>query len=239
MNELMKKIRCVKKCLKDRSIKQKKIFEIEKEKVDNETKVLNILKYTTTDQKSYNAAGYEAGYHTVKLKCVVYKGQRNIETRFENIEYDFTGKNVLDIGCNQGGMLMHIQNQINKGYGIDYNYKLINAANKLKEYNHYDNLSFYLFDLEREDINFIKNFYAETLDIIFLLSVCMWIKNWKDLIEFTSYSAKDLLFETNGSPEQQKEQIEVLYQKYKTVKIIDNFSRDDYQPNRQLILCSN
>ncbi|MEY8714821.1 methyltransferase [Francisella philomiragia] len=236
---MLKKLKCIMKCMTNKSKFSKMKFEFNASKLDNETKVLNVLQYTRTDKKAYNAEGYEAGYHTVTLRNKIYEGQRDVSVRFENVKYDFTGKNVLDIGSNQGGMLMYISDKINKGCGIDYNYKLVNAANKLKDYNNYSNLSFFVFDLETEDLNMISNFYSDSLDIVFLLSVCMWIENWKDVIIFAKNSAKDLLFESNGSDQQQNEQIEFLHKHYNKVNIIDQHSRDDHQKNRKLILCKN
>ncbi len=234
-----KVIKCFFKCLKNKTQVIENRYVFTENNLSDIEKVLNILKYTTIDKKAYSAEKYSAGYHTVKLGETTYKGQRDIAIRFENIQYDFTNKNVLDIGCNQGGMLMHIYDDIKNGYGIDYNYKLINGANRLKDYKKYTKLHFYVFDLEKENLNIINDFYTEQLDIIFLLSICMWIKNWKDVIAFASNNAKDMLFESNGTEVQQADQINFLKQKYKNIKIIDESSRDDEQKYRKLILCQN
>ena len=226
-------------CLRGNIDKVNSPYIKDSKNLSNEEKVIEVLKYTTTDKKAYSAEEYSVGYHTIELNGQKIRGQRDMSIRFENIKYDFNNKNVLDIGCNQGGMLMHIHNEIQNGYGIDYNPKLINGANRLKDYKDYKNLNFYVFNLEEENLNLIKNFYSEKIDIVFLLSICMWIDNWKDVISFASSIAQDMLFESNGTESQQFEQIEFLKKVYKSVNLIDNFSRDDFQKNRQLLLCEN
>lgn len=108
-------------CLRENSYKVKNTYISDDSCLTDEEKVVAILKYTTTDKKAYSAEEYSAGYHTVELNGQKIRGQRDMTIRFENIKYDFNNKNVLDIGCNQGGMLMHIHDDIKNGYGIDYN----------------------------------------------------------------------------------------------------------------------
>lgn len=226
-------------CLRDNGTKANSPYREDSKNLSNEEKVIEVLKYTTTDKKAYSAEEYSVGYHTVELNGQRIRGQRDISIRYENVKYDFKNKNVLDIGCNQGGMLMYIHNEIKNGYGLDYNPKLINGANRLKEYKGYKNLHFYVFNLQEEDLNLIKNFYSQKIDIVFLLSICMWIDNWKDVISFSRNIAKDILFESNGTESQQLEQIDFLKNRYKDVILIDEYSRDDSQKNRKLFLCKN
>jgi len=78
------------------------------------------------------------------------------------------------------------------------------------------------------------------IDIVFLYSVCKWIKKWKELISFISKNSKVLFIETNGTSDQQQEQIEYCKLKFKSVKKIYNKSLDDKgQNNRKLFFCKN
>lgn len=43
--------------------------------------------------------------------------------------YDFTGKTVLDIGSNQGGMLFALDGKYRWAVGVDYDYRMVNASN--------------------------------------------------------------------------------------------------------------
>ena len=49
-------------------------------------------------------------------------------------------------------MLYLISDKIKSGTGIDFNYKNINSCNKITNYKKISNLCFYIFDLEKEDL---------------------------------------------------------------------------------------
>jgi len=203
-------------------------------------KIKNLLQYTTTSDKSYNGGEYEGGYHTLNICDRTILGQRNPAQRLEGVPYDFTNKTVLDVGSNQGGMLFQVQDNIEQGIGIDFDHRLVNVANKIKQTHNYSNLNFYVFDLEKETFDLINNFASKQIDIIFLLSVCMWIKNWKEFCTWCSINAKSCLFETNGKKSEQAEQVKFLKTLYKTVLLIREKSNDDLsQTKRQLYFCEN
>ena len=203
--------------------------------------VINIIKYVKTSGKSYSGIKQDIGYHSIELDNIYYKGQRDCIKRIEYMlkEIDFKDKNILDIGCCIGGMLFPLNKEINYGVGIDFNPKNINAGNIIKDYKKINNLSFYNFDLDLEDHNIIDNFINK-IDIVFLFSICMWIKKWKELIDFISKRSKILFIETNGSTKQQYEQIQYCKNKYKIIKNLYERSTDDpKQHNRKLYLCMN
>ena len=78
----------------------------------------------------------------------------------------------------------------------------------------------------------------EKVDVALLLSVCMWIDNWKEVIKFCKKISAKLIFESNGKPEQQKEQIQFLNEVYSNVQLINERSEDDpSQKLRQLFYC--
>lgn len=200
---------------------------------------VNIIKYVKENNTSYSGKHIDIGYHSIELNGQYYRGQRDCLKRLEYCkkEYDFNGKNVLDIGCCIGGMLFPLSSMINYGCGIDYNFRNINAGNAIKDYKKISNLSFYLFDLDRENHEFITNFIHD-IDVVFLFSVCMWIKNWKKLIDFICLKTKVLFIETNGSSVQQEEQIDYCKIKFNCVKNLYEKSLDDNgTQNRKLYVC--
>jgi len=208
--------------------------------MDNITKIKNLLQYTTTSDKSYNGKNYDGGYHSLNLHGVKTKGQRQPLERLEDVPFNFRDKTILDIGSNQGGMLLSIQDKIKEGIGIDFDYRLVNAANRIRSSHKYNNLDFFVFDLNKEDFNLINNFAENEFDIIFMLSVCMWIKPWKELCVWCANNAKCCLFETNGKQYQQEEQISVLRTLYKNVTLVRGQSIDDKsQSKRKLYYCEN
>ncbi|PQJ79046.1 class I SAM-dependent methyltransferase [Polaribacter porphyrae] len=212
-----------------------------KEFTREELKVINLLNYTKKSASTYSGELYDVGYHTFNFGGKVLKGQRNPEERFANVPFDFKNKTVLDIGSNQGGMLNAIAKEIHYGVGIDYDSRMINVSNRIKEHSKNSNLQFYVFDLENEKLDYIKDFLpTNKVDICFLLSVCMWLPNWKELIQFVQSISDNLLFESNGKDEQQEEQISFLKSIYKNVQLINEISDDDpLQKKRKLLLCKN
>lgn len=202
-------------------------------------KIKNLLQYTTTSGKAYNGGAFEGGYHTLNILGESIQGQRKPSYRYEHINYDFTGKTVLDIGSNQGGMLYEIQSKIKQGIGIDFDHRLINVANRISDAHNYNNLSFYVFNLDKEDYNLLNNFADNKIDVIFLLSVCMWIKDWRSLVRWVHANSSHCLFETNGKKDQQQEQIDFLKSLYKEVRITHETSDDDPgQKKRKTVWCS-
>lgn len=217
-----------------------KRIELSPDRKDGDAQqILNLLNYTKTSGSSYNGQDFPAGYHTVDIKGFHAAGQRHPKERFGIIPYDFTGKTVLDIGSNQGGMLFNIADKISQGVGIDYDYRLVNAANRIRSYTDTRNLGFYVFDLEKEELGLIKDFVPQgRVDIVFLLAVCMWIKNWKRVIDFAQSISDSLLFESNGEEAQQDEQLAYLRSHYKNIQLLSEKSLDDKsQQNRKLYFC--
>ena len=179
--------------------------------------------------------GYDTGYHTLKVGTTVLKGQRNPEERIFDVNYDFTKKRVLDLGCNRGGMLFEIQDKVEYAVGIDHDSNVINCCNVLRCHNKANNLNFYVHDLDTMNLQDL-NLYGP-FDIAFMLSMSRWLKKWKTYINWIGTNCKACLFETNGS--NQDEQIELLAEHF-NVKIINDHSFDDANKvyDRKLLLCT-
>ena len=208
--------------------------------LDELEKVMNVIKYVKSSGKAYSAKHIDIGYHSIMLSNKYYKGQRDCIKRLKYVEneIDVSNKNVLDIGCCIGGMLFPLANKIKSGVGIDFNYKNINAGNRIVKYENISNLSFYNFDLDKENLIHIKNFYSDKMDVVFLFSICLWIKKWKNLINFIYNNSSILFIETNGPPKHQLEQINYCKKKYKFIKNLYQKSDDDPgQKNRKLFIC--
>jgi len=66
----------------------------------------------------------------------------------------------------------------------------------------------------------------------------MWVENWKEVIKLTKEISSYLIFESNGKPEQQDEQVEFIKTIYSKIELINEKSEDDpSQKNRRLYLC--
>jgi SAM-dependent methyltransferase len=203
-------------------------------------RVLSVLRYTKASGSSYNAEAFEAGYHTITIAGRTFAGQRRPEDRLSLVPFDFTGKRVLDIGCNQGGMLFAVADRISHGVGIDFDSRLINAANRVRSFREEGHLDFYTFDLEKEELGYIEDFLPTgRADIVLLLAVCMWISNWTEVINFAARLADHMMFESNGSLEQLDEQEAYLRRTFRVVDCLSDASHDDPgQKQRKLYFCS-
>ena len=155
------------------------------------------------------------------------------------LEIDFSGLRVLDIGCNQGGVLFAIASDIKWGVGLDFDYRLINCCTKLSDLNKMKaKLSFYCFNIDKDPHELILDFLPEQtaqVDVIFLLAVCMWVDKWKELIDFCGRISNCLVFETNGLPEVQEAQIAYLKQRFASIRMVDY----DAEGKRQLLIARN
>lgn len=203
-------------------------------------KLQNLTAYTKAGSSPYDAREFPNGYQTLRIAGLELKGQRDANQRFQDVPFEFAGATVLDLGCNQGGMLFAIADQIKSGIGVDYDYRMINAANRIRSFATVDNLDFYVFDLDHENLNLLRNFLHEsTVDIVFLLSVCQWLRNWKSVIDMARSISPAMLFETNGPTGMQDDQEAYLGSIYTHVSLVRSASTDDLtEHRRKLFLCN-
>jgi len=220
------------------------IFDLDSEEPSTLTleakKLLNLLAYTKTNAATYNGALYESGYHTIVIDGQRFNGQRDPGQRLEGVPFNFKEASILDLGSNEGGMLFSVADQIKNGVGVDFDYKLVNAANRIARSRNLQNISFYVFDLEKENLEVLRNLLPDRkVDIVFLLAVCMWIGNWRQVIDLASSLSDNLLFESNGSTLQQNDQEAYLRSKYCHIIKIRDSSPDNPADPRKLFLCQN
>jgi SAM-dependent methyltransferase len=205
----------------------------------NLDQIRRILQFAKANDKSYSGKQFEAGYQTLHIDGVELRGQRDPVQRFENLDYEFTGKSVLDIGSNQGGMLFPLASKISSGMGVDFNPNLVNTANKIAKHSGYDNLDFYVFNLENDPLSLLNDFaVTDRFDIVFFLSLCMWLKNWKEILGWIRMNSDACLLETNGNPREQEDQEKEARRLFSTVELINGSSLDDdIQAKRKLFIC--
>ncbi len=202
-------------------------------------KVLNLVAYTKTSGSPYDAKVFPAGYHTLRIGGREIKGQRDASQRLQGVPFEFAGATVLDLGCNQGGMLLALADQIKCGVGVDYDPRMVNIANRIRSHSGAHNLDFYVFDLDHENLNLLRNFVPGAIDIVFLLAVCEWLKYWKSVVDTARSIATTMLFETNGPAQMQADQEAYLRLAYGDVfKVRDASPDDPSESRRKLFLCT-
>ena len=177
-------------------------------------------------KKSHKKFSYN--YTTIRINDEIIEGTRDPLNRLNCLPIDFSNKSVLDLGCNVGGILFAISDKISRGYGYDINQTAIDIANSIKKKHNLDHLEFFLENLEdAENIDFPKT------DIVFMLSIAVWIPNWKDIIEQLNPSL--LVFEAHGKEDTKSNQVTFLKSKFKIVSLIET-PEGNY---RNLYLCKN
>ena len=162
----------------------------------------NLLK-ETTGTIHYNGWNNRTtyGYHGFNIFNINFEGQRNPSKRLEIMRkhYDFTNKKVIDLGCNSGGMLLHLF-EIDSGIGYDFDSKCIDAANKItKLLGLHKNLQFNVLNLETAIMSLIFNEIKP--DCIFLLSLGSWIKTWPVIYKSAVKSKATIFLEVNNNEE--------------------------------------
>ena len=195
---------------------------------------------STHSGKPYSGGRYLAGYHSLRIMGRYFRGQRDCEERLASVPFEFADRVVLDLGCNVGGMLHPLARVVREGIGVDGDSRCINAANLVAQVNGAGKLHFHTFDLERDELADLRVLtLGRKIDICLMLSVAMWIANWKEVVHFASTLANFMLFETNGSTHQQDEQLAQLRHCFSDVTLLQDRSPDDpFQKHRALYLCS-
>lgn len=201
--------------------------------------IMNLLNYSKTSGTSYAAMKYPAGYHTLRIGGPIIQGQRDPLERLNRLKINFTGLRVIDIGCNQGGMLFALHDKIKWGVGVDFDYRLVNCCSRIVQHAEMGSkLAFYCFDIDKDPHEMLLDMLPEPtgeVDVVFLLAVCMWVEKWKEIIDHCARIAPVMVFESNGEHEVQKRQIEHVMKKYAQVEMIDEPSNG----NRQLMIARN
>jgi hypothetical protein len=196
--------------------------------------ISTIVKATTVTQhgNGWNNGRGQYGYHTIQFANLNFQGQRKPLKRLEKIKkfYDFTDKIVLDLGCNTGGMLLHIP-EIKHGVGLDFDAKCIDAAKYMaRRFQFAASYTFHQQDLNEFDC--VKWTVTNNIrpDIIFLLSIGSWVKNWKALYTNAWNTAPALLLETNNDTEGM-EQLQLFLDLGARITLVSAKSDDDCTGN--------
>ncbi|MCD4654938.1 class I SAM-dependent methyltransferase [bacterium] len=201
---------------------------------------IELIRYATNPLVPYSGQEFKGGYQQLKCQGVILPGQRDCSIRHEKLKIDWSRKVVLDIGCNQGGMLFEIASLINFGYGIDNNAHLINVCQKIRELDKHANLNFFVMDIEDSHFATIECLLEHQVDVCILMAMCSWLTNWREVIEWCCSLAPVLVFETNGNPELQDDHIAHVRSLYNSVEEVASRSDDDhFEWRRRCYVCRN
>lgn len=135
---------------------------------------------------------------------------------------------------------MHaLSDKVAFGVGVDFNAKCINAANALKAINRRDNIHFYTFDLDKEDLSMLRHFvFGEPVDVCLFFNISIWVKRWKQAFLLCADLTDTMMFEAHGSDEQQAEQMSFVRSIYADIKLVSEQSDDDpTYAKRKMYVC--
>ena len=167
------------------------------EKIKHELATVNTIKHYNgwADKRKE-----EYGYHSFTFPGVSVKGQRDPKVRLNAIQekLHLEGKVIVDLGCNTGGMLLHLNNVT--GYGFDIDKIAINAANNISKLLGKDsNFKFYDYDFDHQPIQNVSRYIDKKPDVVFALSIGKWIKKHRELYQhFINMGVNTFVLEINN-----------------------------------------
>ena len=188
--------------------------------------VLRLVQYTPQIGDRGSADKIPVGYQATTIGGICVPGLREPEDRLNRIPIDFTGKTVLDIGCNLGGFLFPIADRIRWGVGLDYDSRLINACHKLRALRPASTLNFFVYDLEREPAALIPQFLPEPrVDVVLLLRILS--DRLSPLLHYLATVAETIVFEPIKRHSGSASDIDTLFSLFQAVERIDT---DIFEP---------
>jgi len=197
-----------------------------------------LIEYATTSGTAYSGSEFPAGYHSLQINGEIVRGQRDCALRHVSLGIEWADMVVLDLGCNQGGMLFEIADAIKYGYGIDRDSRMINVCHKLREMRRLSHVNFFVADLERE-LSQVDSLLRHEVDVCMLLSMCNWITNWAEVMSYCRSLAPTLVLETNGDPASQAAQQAHARRIFQRVRVASTESLDDqFERQRTCLVCT-
>jgi len=200
--------------------------------------IINTIKKNlsnTTKESHYNGWNNRTtyGYHSFKINNIDLLGQRRPWIRLNKMKeyYDFKDKTLIDFGCNTGGMIFHLP-ELKNAFGLDFNKECIDSCNYISSIiQNNTNYTFIKQDLNNFDFNmFLKKSSITKVDIIFLLSLGSWIKEWKQLYKECLKYSDNIILETNNDIEG-KPQLNLFETLNCNITLISDNSQDDITNN--------
>lgn len=145
-----------------------------------------------------NTSGNGRCYYGATIGERTYEGERNWDARWALLKdcMDYSGRNVLEIGCNMGIYLTYLKkfSGINKAVGIDEPDDMLLASNKrdtikaakllAKGLGIENGVSFVQMDLNKDDYEAM--FPANEYDIVIAQSIYKWITNQAKFLKYLS-----------------------------------------------------
>jgi len=125
--------------------------------------------------------------------------------------------------------------------GFDFDPTKVNEANYLATSYGLKNSHYYFFDLQKEKLQKTRLFFpekVEKVDVVLMLAVTMWIKNWDEVIKNIKFMTNNLIIEVNGdAPGFRKRIVTLLKLECKELQEITRITGKDCCEHRDLYYC--
>ncbi|NQY38148.1 MAG: cupin-like domain-containing protein [Alteromonadaceae bacterium] len=201
--------------------------------------IRKVSDHSKSDRKEYEEKGSLTGNLIQSTQEKEFHNQGDLKGRLAAIGYDFYNKRVLDVGCSIDSLLHTLAGQITSGVGIVANDQSVNNTNALKAMKHTNNIQFYTFDLDNGNLSVLRDFlFATPVDVCFFINLVLCVKRWKQVFRLCAEQSTTMLFEVQGSEEQQTEQLNFIQSIYTDIRLSRELSGDDLTyAKRQIYIC--
>ncbi len=172
-----------------------------------------------------SAPALPLAYYAIDFKGYHFPGERPWNERWERLKIlsDYSGKTILELGCNMGLLSIHLLKEEGaaKCIGIDHDKKILESAKLISEV--YDiNPQFIKINFDSAK-NWESDFLSENIDIVFALNVLNWVNDKDRLLSFLS-NFPEIIFEGHDTTEVERKRFEQIG--FKTIEEIGYSERE-------------
>jgi 2-polyprenyl-3-methyl-5-hydroxy-6-metoxy-1,4-benzoquinol methylase/tRNA A-37 threonylcarbamoyl transferase component Bud32 len=193
---------------------------------DADPKLKKLLDAWRIAQKSNaSAPALPLAYYAIDFKGDHFPGERPWNERWERLKSlsDYSGKTILELGCNMGLLSIHLLKEAGaaKCIGIDHDKKILESAKLISEV--YDvNPQFKKINFDSAK-NWESDLLSENIDIVFALNVLNWVNDKDRLLSFLS-NFPEIIFEGHDATEVERKRFEQIG--FKTIEEIGYSERE-------------
>jgi 2-polyprenyl-3-methyl-5-hydroxy-6-metoxy-1,4-benzoquinol methylase len=179
---------------------------------DADPKLKKLLAAWRLAQKSNaSAPALPLAYYAIDFAGYHFPGERPWTERWNRLKNvtDYSGKNILELGCNMGLLSIHLLKEAGatKCIGVDHDKKILESAKLISE----------VFEVKPvfKQINFDSaidwesDLLSSNIDVVFALNVLNWVNDKDRLLKFLS-NFPEIIFEGHDTTEVERKRFEQI-----------------------------